>query len=201
MTKSDARQSDQQAAASRQILVCSDCTREQARLTRELAAHYDDVIGCPFSQLSGVIPQASSRVLVISWARADAELRLLVTQAGSQQWPLVVMIRQLDIHDIERLPAPDGYVLLPGDSATALRVWVERAEQVRARQRKIEREFQTLNRRLEDRRLVEQAKGLLMKQHGLAEAEAYQMLRNAAMQHSQPLGQIAKNVLFRLTRG
>lgn len=184
----------------KKIVVCSDCTREQASLTGQLAAAYDDVTGCGFRQFAALVSQAQSGVLVISWARADAELRQMVEQAGGLGWPLVVMVRQLEPQDIHRLPGPNGYVLLPGDSATALSVWVERAWQVRQVQCQLKKELVTLNRRLEERRLIEQAKGLLMKLHGLDESEAYKLLRNAAMQQSQSLGQIAKNLLISLNR-
>ncbi|MCM0151143.1 ANTAR domain-containing response regulator [Photobacterium galatheae] len=190
----------------KKIVVCSDCTREQARLTGKLAGTYDDVTGCGFSRLTELVSQAQSAVLVkssvlvISWARADAELRHMVSQAGCLGWPLVVMIRQLEPQDIQRLPGPNGYVLLPGDSATALSVWVERAWQVRQAQCQLKKELVTLSRRLEERRLIEQAKGLLMKLHGLDESEAYKLLRNAAMQQSLSLGQIAKNLMISLNR-
>lgn len=180
------------------ILVCSDCTREQARLTGKLVVEYDNVIGCRFSQLPTLLTQLPHSVLVLSWSRADAELRLLVEEAGEQRWPLVVMVRKLDHHDIDRLPRPNGYVLLPGDSATALSVWVERAMQVRAVQCQLVKELATVTRRLEDRRRVEQAKGLLMKLQGLDEAEAYQLLRRTAMENNQSLGQIAQNILVAL---
>ncbi|KKC98908.1 hypothetical protein KY46_15955 [Photobacterium halotolerans] len=182
------------------MLVCSDCTREQAKLTGELAVSYDNVIGCGFSQLAALTTETQDNVLVISWARADAELRMLADHADSQRWPLVVLLRQLEHQDIDRLPAPNGYVLLPADSATALSVWVARACQVRDSQSQMESALATLNRRLEDRRLVEQAKGLLMKHQGLDEAQAYRLLREAAMHNSQSLGQIAKNLLLSLNR-
>lgn len=198
--KSDRKQVAANHKDTSQILVCSDCTREQAKLTGELAARYDNVIGCRFSQLAALTAQTQDSALVISWARADAELRMLVDHADSQRWPLVVLLRQLEHQDIDRLPVPNGYVLLPADSATALSVWVERACQVRDSQSQLENALATLNRRLEDRRLVEQAKGLLMKHQGLDEAEAYRLLREAAMHNSQSLGQIAKNLLLSLNR-
>jgi two-component system, response regulator / RNA-binding antiterminator len=51
--------------------------------------------------------------------------------------------------------------------------------------------------RLQEQKLVERAKGLLMERHGLPEQEAYGVLRKAAMDHSKRLVDIARHVLKR----
>lgn len=48
---------------------------------------------------------------------------------------------------------------------------------------------------LEERKLVERAKSILMKQHGLAEHEAYALLRRSAMNRGVKIGDIARSVL------
>lgn len=63
-------------------------------------------------------------------------------------------------------------------------------------------EFQVLRRELEDtraqladRKLVEKAKGLLMKHRGLSEDEAYQSLRKTAMARNQRIADVARTLL------
>ncbi|MDF9392344.1 MULTISPECIES: ANTAR domain-containing response regulator [Methylococcus] len=63
-------------------------------------------------------------------------------------------------------------------------------------------EFQVLRRELEDtraqladRKLVEKAKGLLMKHRGLSEDEAYQSLRKTAMARNQRIVDVARTLL------
>lgn len=51
------------------------------------------------------------------------------------------------------------------------------------------------NQRLEERKLVERAKGLLMKARGLDEESAYRALRKMAMDRSLKLGEAARRVL------
>lgn len=51
------------------------------------------------------------------------------------------------------------------------------------------------NLKLEQRKLVERAKGLLMKQRGLAEDEAYHALRRLAMSKKLRLGEIAQQLI------
>lgn len=64
------------------------------------------------------------------------------------------------------------------------------------------REFQALRRelevtrgKLEERKLVEKAKGLLMRQRGYDEEQAYQALRKLAMDRNQRLVDVARNVI------
>lgn len=48
---------------------------------------------------------------------------------------------------------------------------------------------------LEERKLIDRAKGLIMKREGCDEGEAYRVLQKAAMDHSQRIGQIAERVI------
>lgn len=48
---------------------------------------------------------------------------------------------------------------------------------------------------LEERKLVDRAKALLIKQHNMSEAEAYQALRKLAMDRGQKLAEAARNVI------
>jgi len=64
------------------------------------------------------------------------------------------------------------------------------------------REFEALRRelaetrdQLADRKIIEKAKGLLMKQHGLSEDKAYNVLRKAAMDRNQKIVDIARTLI------
>ncbi len=57
------------------------------------------------------------------------------------------------------------------------------------------RESQELRRALEDRKLVERAKGALMKRLGLDEDAAFARLRRAAMDSRRPMADVARAVL------
>ncbi|MFN4090519.1 MAG: ANTAR domain-containing response regulator, partial [Alphaproteobacteria bacterium] len=45
---------------------------------------------------------------------------------------------------------------------------------------------------LADRRVIDRAKGILMKSRGIAEEEAYAMLRKAAMDQGRKLSEVAR---------
>ena len=56
-------------------------------------------------------------------------------------------------------------------------------------------ELATATRKLSERKLVEKAKGILMKTRGLTEDEAYVALRKLAMERAQPLGKVAGDLV------
>jgi two-component system, response regulator / RNA-binding antiterminator len=56
-------------------------------------------------------------------------------------------------------------------------------------------ELAEANRQLSERKLVERAKGLLMKARGVDEQEAYQLLRSAAMNRGKRIGDVAQDVI------
>lgn len=60
---------------------------------------------------------------------------------------------------------------------------------------RLTRELEQARSELEDRRIIEQAKGILMKTRGLAEADAYALLRSTAMNQNRRLVDIAQSLV------
>jgi response regulator NasT len=56
-------------------------------------------------------------------------------------------------------------------------------------------EVRTLRSRLEERKVIERAKGLLMRRYNLDEIEAFRRLRRAAMDSRRPMVEVARAVL------
>lgn len=59
----------------------------------------------------------------------------------------------------------------------------------------LKRELAETSRKLSERKVVEKAKGLLMKSRGMDEEAAYKALRKLAMERSQPLAAVAANLV------
>jgi response regulator NasT len=57
------------------------------------------------------------------------------------------------------------------------------------------RETRELRQSLEDRKVIERAKGRLMEKHALTEEQAFQRLRRTAMDNRRPMVEIARAVL------
>jgi two-component system, response regulator / RNA-binding antiterminator len=60
---------------------------------------------------------------------------------------------------------------------------------------KLQDELDRAKSALEDRKVIERAKGILMKLKGLSEDEAYVLLRSTAMREKKKIGEIAQSIL------
>ena len=59
----------------------------------------------------------------------------------------------------------------------------------------LKRELAETSRKLSERKVIEKAKGILMKSRGMDEETAYGALRKLAMERSQPLAKVAGNLV------
>ena len=59
----------------------------------------------------------------------------------------------------------------------------------------LKRELRTTKNKLEERKVVEKAKGLVMQQRGVSEDQAYSSLRKMAMDQNLTLGEVARRVI------
>ncbi|KYK44936.1 MULTISPECIES: ANTAR domain-containing protein [Bradyrhizobium] len=60
---------------------------------------------------------------------------------------------------------------------------------------KLQEELERTKSQLEDRKVIERAKGILMKVKGLTEDEAYVLLRSTAMREKKKIGEIAQSII------
>src|SRR4051795_11127359 len=60
---------------------------------------------------------------------------------------------------------------------------------------KLQDELERTKSALEDRKIIEKAKGILMKVKGLTEDEAYVLMRSTAMREKKKIGEIAQSIL------
>ncbi|CAK4073752.1 ANTAR domain-containing response regulator [Vibrio sp. 16] len=177
------------------LIVCSDRVEESVRLTTQLAQEFDNINSCQLNQLEKMLDREPGANVVVGWQQPSAELRLIIEECRLRKLPLLVVLKQLQSNDISRLPEKMDYVIIPADSQFSLLPWIENACQMRQSVTALESEIEQLEFKLEERKLVEKAKGLLMKMHQVDEEAAFNAMRNSAMQSSQSLAQVAKNLL------
>jgi response regulator NasT len=60
---------------------------------------------------------------------------------------------------------------------------------------RLSRELEEARSELEDRKVIERAKGILMKSKGLSEEEAYRLLRKTAMNQNRKIAEIAQSLV------
>lgn len=109
----------------------------------------------------------------------------------------VVVFAEKDPHRLAPLAIRSGVSSFVVDGLDAGRVRpiveiaLERFRMIRALQSELEKSQE----RLAARKIVEQAKGLLMQHRSMTEQEAYKTLRDMAMRQGKPLKVIAENII------
>lgn len=111
---------------------------------------------------------------------------LLITLDGQGQLSLNDFVQQgfvgcLDLKDISSLKSVLKQCLLHFEAQGLLK-----------------KELQDVQSRLEDRKQIERAKGILMSTHQYNESEAYVFLRKLSMDRAQRMGDVAKQILSEL---
>lgn len=177
------------------IVICCDRLEQQVKLTTQLAQEYDDILTCQLSQFEVMIEREPDASVVIGWQSICAELCLMIDVCRKRNIPLLLVLEKINVNDINRLPQQVDYVVIASDWQSTLSPWLQQAQNLRSSVVKLEQKIDGLETRLEDRKLIEKAKGMLMKLHQVDEQQAYQAMRKSAMQSSQPLGEVARNLL------
>lgn len=94
-------------------------------------------------------------------------------------------IAQLPVFGVLPPHASDGHLRLVLATAHARHeAW--RREQIRAEE---------LHQRLEDRKIIERAKGILMQREGLSESDAYRMLQRTSQSRNVPMAELSRSLL------
>ena len=110
--------------------------------------------------------------------------------------PIIVLtaFSQRDLVEKARDAGAMAYLVKPfsiSDLVPAIEVAVSRFDELT----ELEREVADLGERLETRKLVERAKGILQASHGMTEPEAFKWIQRAAMDRRTTMKQVAEVVL------
>lgn len=110
--------------------------------------------------------------------------------------PVVMLtaFSQRDLIERARQAGAMAYVVKPFDASDvvpAIEIALARFEEIRA----VEDEVADLQERLDSRRIVEQAKGLLMEGLGLSEPEAFRFIQKTAMDLRKSMREVAQGVI------
>ncbi|MGH2718739.1 MAG: ANTAR domain-containing response regulator [Actinomycetota bacterium] len=87
-----------------------------------------------------------------------------------------------------------AYLVKPfdkGDLVPAIEVAVQRWNEARV----LANESKNLTERLETRKLVERAKGVLRDRHGLSEEDAFRLIQRISMERGMPMAKVAERLL------
>ncbi|CAM3791394.1 ANTAR domain-containing response regulator [Mesobacillus zeae] len=88
-----------------------------------------------------------------------------------------------------------GYLVKPLDEKSfipTVEVAIARGHEIH----KLEHDFENVSQKLDDRKTIDIAKGLLMKEKSIVEDEAYNLLRKLSMDRRCSMGQIAREIVI-----
>ncbi len=110
--------------------------------------------------------------------------------------PLIVFTRDPDADKIDQaLRAGVNAYVINGYAANRLRSVVHVAQARFAHERRLRESLDEVTHRFEERKLVDRAKGILMRARQLSEEEAFRVLRTASMHSKRRVGQVSQQVI------
>jgi AmiR/NasT family two-component response regulator len=136
--------------------------------------------------------------VLVCWApRPEAQLFDDIAALQSRHpLPVLVFTQDTGAESMQRaLEAGVHGWVVQGYARERVRPLVQLAIAREARERQLRGQVDELGRKLEERKLVDQAKGLLMRASQVSEQEAFQLLRTASMQGNLRMGEVSRHVV------
>jgi response regulator NasT len=147
--------------------------------------------------LQDKVNEVQPDVIIIAMECADRDtLEDMSRITRHQPRPTVMFVDRSDSESIRAAvhAGVSAYVvagLSPERVRPILEVAIARFNEFQA----LRRELETARSSLEDRKVIERAKGIVMKRRGLAEDEAFRLLRKMAMDRKMRLADVAREVV------
>lgn len=143
-----------------------------------------------------VVRHAPDCVILDFLEPSDALFKAVEALKSTTLVPLVVLVPHSPVADIERAVAAGIHVFVVDGYAPAR--WPGLIQLAHARWRheqSIKQSLDELAQRLEERKSVERAKGILMQARQLSDDAAFEMLRTVSMHANQRLGRVAEQII------
>jgi response regulator NasT len=163
-----------------------------------LQAGYDIVASLPADiYLPDRIAQLQPDMIIID-AESDARdvLEHIVIATRDERRPIVMFTEDSNTDSMEMaMAAGVSAYIVAGLQEERIKPVLDVAIARFKQEQKLRAELSDTKNKLAERKLMERAKGLLMKRHNLSEDEAYQKLRHLAMNKNLKLSEIAQRIL------
>ncbi|WP_434000374.1 ANTAR domain-containing response regulator [Endozoicomonas sp.] len=144
-----------------------------------------------------MVSSLSPDILVIDLDKPDSSLlETLALISKSSPLPVVMFVEQSTDNIVQQAirSGVNAYIvadLQPQRVKTIIDIAVARFQEYQL----LKDELVQARNRLEDRKLLDKAKGLLMSRQGISEDQAYKKLRKMAMDKGETLAAVARNVI------
>ena len=136
--------------------------------------------------------------VLVCWApRPTTELlQSVATLQAQQPVPVLFFTQDAGVESMQRaLDAGVHAWVVQGYAAPRLRPLVHLAQARLQQERQLRSRVVELGDKLEERKWVDKAKGILMRAQQVSEEEAFQLLRSASMQGNRKVGQVSRQVI------
>ena len=148
------------------------------KLVRDVAVHAPDLVICD-------VPLPTS-----SWFQSIHMLQQAVP------CPLLVFTSDTDADNIQKSIESGIHVyVVNGYSGSRLRALIQLAQSRFTHAQQQRKAFEELATRFEERKAVDRAKGILMRNQHLSDDDAFRVLRSTAMRSNQRMGQLSQHVI------
>jgi response regulator NasT len=182
------------------ILIIDDVRDRAAWLKASLELSRYNVIGvlCWEQVNESAIQAASADVIIVDMNAPGRDMLehicLMTTQLEK---PVVVLGAQNDSHSIREamrvgVSAYVAHTVQGEDLSGIIQVAAARF----AEHKRLRRELKEAKEQIAERKLVDQAKGILMAAHGYTEPEAYKRMRGTAMNKGKRIAEIAEAIIL-----
>jgi response regulator NasT len=181
------------------ILVVDESVKRAAVLREALTVAGYEVVGSLESPLELIpaIDRETPEVVVIATETPSREALAHVSIVTRDRPRPIVMFAEDDASETIRMAVKAGVSAYVVDGVAAARVGpiVEVALARFAEFQRLQQELDTVKGQLADRKVIERAKGLLMKAKRLDEEIAYTQLRSMAMNRGKRIAEIAQSIV------
>jgi len=148
--------------------------------------------------LPAIVEKTQPDIILIGVASPDRDtLEQLTSIHRDAPRPVVMFARDDDEQTIARaVRAGVSAYIVDGISSSRVKPIIDVAVAHFRQHQSLRMELEKTKTTLEDRIVIDRAKGLLMQQRGLSEPDAYGMMRKLAMDRKVRLGQVARDILM-----
>ncbi|MCD2450943.1 ANTAR domain-containing protein [Methylicorpusculum oleiharenae] len=170
------------------------------KLLEETLQKYGFEIAClPLQSLdlSAIVLSLLPDIVVLNvFTPTQAMLKAILTINQSHSVPVIIFAEDQDAETINQvIKAGVSAYIVDGLDTKRIKTIIDIAIARFREQQALKDELKKTKSQLEERKLIDRAKGLLMKSQGYNEDEAYHALRKLAMDRNIAIGEMAKNVI------
>ncbi|MBS3953323.1 MAG: ANTAR domain-containing protein [Methylomicrobium sp.] len=170
------------------------------KLLEETLQKYGFEVAClPLQSLdlSAIVLSLLPDIVVLNvFTPTQVMLKAILTINQSHSVPVIIFAEDQDAETINQvIKAGVSAYIVDGLDTKRIKTIIDIAIARFKEQQALKDELKKTKSQLEERKLIDRAKGLLMKSQGYNEDEAYHALRKLAMDRNIAIGEMAKNVI------